>query len=83
MSVAEIEARELQLEAPSGLWHEAWQRLRRNPGAIVGFAWLTGGDLSVAVIVAIAFFLLATAWSWWRFRQRIADHAAGASRRSE
>ena len=37
MSVAEIEARELQLEAPSGLWHEAWQRLRRNPGAIVGF----------------------------------------------
>jgi peptide/nickel transport system permease protein len=37
MSVAEIEAREIQLEAPSGLWHEAWQRLRRNPGAIVGF----------------------------------------------
>ena len=51
--------------------------------AIVGFAWLTGGDMSVAAIVAIAFFLLATAWSWWRFRQRIADHAAGASRRSE
>jgi peptide/nickel transport system permease protein len=38
MSIAEAERRELQLEAPSGLWREAWQRLRRNPGAIFGFA---------------------------------------------
>ena len=38
MSVAEAESRELQLEAPSGLWREAWARLRRNPGAITGFA---------------------------------------------
>jgi len=38
MSVAEIESREVELEAPSGLWREAWERLRRNPGAIVGFA---------------------------------------------
>jgi peptide/nickel transport system permease protein len=38
MSVAELEAREVQLEAPSGLWREAWQRLRRNPGAIIGFS---------------------------------------------
>jgi peptide/nickel transport system permease protein len=37
MSVVELEAREVQLEAPSGLWREAWVRLRRNPGAIVGF----------------------------------------------
>jgi len=37
MSVAELEAREVQLEAPSGLWRDAWQRLKRNPGAIVGF----------------------------------------------
>ena len=37
MSVAELEAREVQLEAPSGLWREAWARLRRNRGAIVGF----------------------------------------------
>ena len=37
MSVAELEAVEIQLEQPSGgLWHEAWYRLRRNPGAIVG-----------------------------------------------
>ncbi len=39
MSVAEIEAREVQLErAGGGLWRDAWARLRRNPGALVGFA---------------------------------------------
>ena len=37
MSVAELESREVQLEAPSGLWSEARHRLVRNPGAIVGF----------------------------------------------
>jgi len=37
VSVVELESREIQLEAPSGLWNEAWRRLRRNPGAIVGF----------------------------------------------
>ena len=36
MSVVELESREIQLEAPSGLWSEAWRRLIRNPGAIVG-----------------------------------------------
>jgi peptide/nickel transport system permease protein len=38
MSVVELESREIAMEAPSGLWKEAWRRLRRNPGAIVGFA---------------------------------------------
>jgi peptide/nickel transport system permease protein len=52
MSVAEIESREIQLEAPSGLWHEAWQRLRRNPGAIVGFA-LVGTFTLVAVFAPL------------------------------
>jgi peptide/nickel transport system permease protein len=38
MSVAEIEARELELEpAAGGLWRDALHRLVRNPGAIVGF----------------------------------------------
>jgi peptide/nickel transport system permease protein len=41
MSVAEIEAREIQLEAPSGLWSEAWYRLIRNPGAIIGAFFVT------------------------------------------
>jgi peptide/nickel transport system permease protein len=39
MSVAELESREIALEAPSGgLWSDAFTRLRRNPGALVGFA---------------------------------------------
>lgn len=37
MSVAEAEARELQFDAPSGLWREALRRLLRNPSAIIGF----------------------------------------------
>ena len=40
MSVAELEAHEIALEAPSGLWRDAWQRLKRNPGAIVGFLFV-------------------------------------------
>jgi peptide/nickel transport system permease protein len=38
VSIAELESRQVQLEAPSGgLVSEAWSRLRRNPGAIAGF----------------------------------------------
>jgi peptide/nickel transport system permease protein len=49
MSIAEVESRELQLEGPSGLWSEAWQRLRRNPGAIAGFA-LVAAFVLVAIL---------------------------------
>lgn len=52
MSIAEIEARELQLDAPSGLWREAWQRLRRNPGALVGFG-LVGFFLVIAIFAPL------------------------------
>jgi peptide/nickel transport system permease protein len=45
MSVAQATAREVEIEAPSGLWKDAWRRLRRNPGAIVG-------------MVLVAFFVL-------------------------
>jgi peptide/nickel transport system permease protein len=41
MSVAELEAHEVQLEAPSGLWSEARYRLIRNPGAIIGAFFVT------------------------------------------
>ena len=50
MSVAELESREIELEAPSGgLWSDAFTRLRRNPGALVGFAL-------VALFVVVAVF---------------------------
>ena len=49
MSVAELESREVALEAQGGLWSDAFQRLRRNPGAIVGF-------VLVALFVIVALF---------------------------
>ncbi len=38
---------------------------------VVGVAAITGGDLVKAGLVAVGFFVVATAWSWWRFRQRL------------
>jgi peptide/nickel transport system permease protein len=49
MSVAELESREIALEAPSGgLLSEAFARLRRNPGALVGF-----GVVALFIVVAV------------------------------
>jgi peptide/nickel transport system permease protein len=50
VSVAEIEASQLQAhaEATTGLWGEAWYRLIRNPGAIIG-----GVFVSIFVTVAV------------------------------
>ena len=33
--------------------------------------FLTGGDVLVAVPIAAGCFVLATAYSWWRFRRRL------------
>jgi peptide/nickel transport system permease protein len=41
MSIVEAESRELELEAPTGLWRDAFARLSRNPGAIAGFVLVT------------------------------------------
>jgi peptide/nickel transport system permease protein len=49
VSVAELEAVELGRDLPSGLWRDAWRRLRRNPGAIVGVVF-------VVIFVVIAIF---------------------------
>lgn len=37
---------------------------------IVLVAALSGGELGKAVLVAVAYFVVATAWTWGRFRQR-------------
>ncbi len=52
MSVAQAEAQVIQLEAPSGLWHEAWRRLRSNPGAIIGFV-IVGVFLTAAIFAPL------------------------------
>jgi membrane protein implicated in regulation of membrane protease activity len=48
-------------------------------GVLVLIAWLTGGDVVRAALVAFVFFVVATCWSWWRFRTRIRDRAARAA----
>jgi peptide/nickel transport system permease protein len=40
MSIAEVEGERLLYDAPSGLWRESWQRIRRNTGAQVGFCFV-------------------------------------------
>ena len=44
MSVAEAEVHEIQLDAPTGLWREAWRRIIRNPGAIIGMVFIAALD---------------------------------------
>jgi peptide/nickel transport system permease protein len=52
MSVVELEARELELEAPTGLWSDVWDRLRHDPGAISGFV-LVGIFVACAILAPI------------------------------
>jgi hypothetical protein len=40
--------------------------------AIVGFGVLTDNDLAQTIATAVGFFVIATGYSWWRFRQRLA-----------
>ena len=37
---------------------------------VVVVAAITGGDIVQAVILAVAAFVVAMAWTWWRFRAR-------------
>jgi membrane protein DedA with SNARE-associated domain len=39
--------------------------------AVIGFGVLTDNELTETVVIAVIFFVLATGYSWWRFRQRI------------
>lgn len=48
---------------------------------IVLVAGLSGGDLGKALAVAAGYFVLATGWSWWRFRQRADRSSTGSSTR--
>jgi peptide/nickel transport system permease protein len=55
VSIAEVEERRLEQDQPgSGLWSEAWRRLRHNKAALVGF-----GIIGLFVFVAIFAPLLA------------------------
>ena len=40
-------------------------------GIVIGVTALTGGDLRRSLVLAGALFFGATAYSWWRWQQRI------------
>ena len=44
---------------------------------IVLVAWVTGGDLLRAILIAALFFVVTTAWSWRRLRERLRAQQAG------
>ncbi len=44
---------------------------------IVVVAKFTDGDVARAILGAAAFFVVATAWSWWRFRRRVEQERGG------
>jgi membrane protein implicated in regulation of membrane protease activity len=44
-------------------------------GVVVLFGLLTGNGAVETVLVAAAFFVLATGYSWWRFRRRLEQEA--------
>jgi hypothetical protein len=45
-------------------------------GVLVVVAAVTGGDVLRAGLVAVVFFVVATAWTSWRFRTRIRERDA-------
>jgi predicted tellurium resistance membrane protein TerC len=50
---------------------------------VVGVAYATAGALLRSVVIGVGFFVIATAWSWWRFRQQLeAQQAEAEARRS-
>jgi hypothetical protein len=49
--------------------------------AIVLVAWLTGGGIGRAIGFAVAFFVIATAWSFWHWRGRLRREADEAESR--
>jgi membrane protein implicated in regulation of membrane protease activity len=44
---------------------------------IVVVAKFTNGDMARAIFGATAFFVVATGWSWWRFRRRAEQERSG------
>jgi membrane protein implicated in regulation of membrane protease activity len=46
---------------------------------LVIVALVTGGDTLRAILVGAVFFVVVTAWSWWKFRRRIKERDAAGT----
>ena len=49
-------------------------------GAIVLVAWLTGGDVGYAILIAAAFFAIATGWSFRVWRRKLREEEGRSAR---
>jgi flagellar biosynthesis component FlhA len=52
-------------------------------GIIVLIAWLTGGPITRAVVLAALFFVIACSWSWWRWHQKLTRLAREAATKDD
>ena len=43
------------------------------------FVFITGGKMSVAIPVALACFVVATGYAWWKLKQRLEEEESEAS----
>jgi membrane protein implicated in regulation of membrane protease activity len=50
-------------------------------GIIVLVAWLTNGPVDDAIVIAVLFFVVATAWSFWRWSKRLEEEQRQAAKR--
>jgi nicotinamide riboside transporter PnuC len=41
--------------------------------------FITGGDMAIAVPVALGCFVIATGYAWWKFKQRLEEEESEAS----
>ena len=73
MSIAQAESAEVALEAPGGLWSDAWQRLRRNPGAISGMVLVAIFVFVAAAGYVIVNLLVDAAYSYLNPRIRVSS----------
>jgi hypothetical protein len=46
-------------------------------GVVVGVTAVTGGNMRAALVIAPTLFVVATAYSWWRWRQRDREEGKG------
>jgi Flp pilus assembly protein TadB len=68
-------------------WEDSPRQVPRHPyrdsailyailaGVVVGVTALTGGSMRAALVVAPLVFVIATAYSWWRWRRREREEA--------
>jgi hypothetical protein len=47
-------------------------------GIVVVVGGLTSGEMVSTIAIALAFFVLATGYSWWRFRRRLQEQGTGS-----